>query len=267
MEEVTKSYLKKHEQLLKEENELKEKLQIEVTKAKEKLENYLSTSNNDIKLSERIKKGIEKMKGKEESIIKILSYVSKANKTQKEMINLSQQFMKNIKFNYTEEKNEINIEEYYFNATPIPENIEIKDITNSSFNISWDIKQLNDFNYNKLKYKIQMRKENEQFKNIYEGNPKQYLVNNLNSDTNYEIRICSIYNNIEGFLSEIKKIKTAKEIESNILKESNRQNEFIKKLLEWTGGKHIELIYRGTRDGMNKTAFHDKCIIKVLQLF
>ena len=113
MEDVTKSYLKKHEQLLKEENELKEKLQIEVTKAKEKLENYLSTSNNDIKLSDRIKKGIVKMKNKEENMIKILSYVSKANKTQKEMINLSQQFMKNIKFNYIEDKNEIKYEEYF----------------------------------------------------------------------------------------------------------------------------------------------------------
>ena len=39
------------------------------------------------------------MKYKEENIIKKLSYVSKANKTKKEMVDLSQQFMKNIKFN------------------------------------------------------------------------------------------------------------------------------------------------------------------------
>ena len=72
MDDLTKSYSKKHEQLLKEENELKEKLQIEVTKTKENLENYLSTSINEIKLSERLKKGIEKMKDKEENIIKII---------------------------------------------------------------------------------------------------------------------------------------------------------------------------------------------------
>ena len=136
MESLTKSYLKKHEQLLKEENELKETLQFEVTKSKEKLENYLSTSNNDIKLSERIKKGIEKMKNKDdESMIKVLSYVSKANKTQKEMINLSQQFMKNIKFNYIEDKNEITYEDYYFNGIRTPENFQIKYINYSSFNI------------------------------------------------------------------------------------------------------------------------------------
>ena len=93
MEDLTKSFLKKHEQLLKEENALKEQLQIEVTKSKENLENYLSVSINNIKLSERLNKGIEKMKDKEENIIKIISYVSKANQTQNQMINLTKQLM------------------------------------------------------------------------------------------------------------------------------------------------------------------------------
>ena len=29
--------------------------------------------------------------------------------------------------------------------------------------------------------------------------------------------------------------------------------------MEWTGGKDLELIYRGTRDGMNDKSFYDKC--------
>ena len=33
----------------------------------------------------------------------------------------------------------------------------------------------------------------------------------------------------------------------------------LNKLLEWTKGKSIELIYRGTRDGMNEKAFYNKC--------
>ena len=44
------------------------------------------------------------MKNKDENIIKIISYVSKANKTRNEIINLSGEFMKNIKFHYEEEK-------------------------------------------------------------------------------------------------------------------------------------------------------------------
>ena len=64
---------------------------------------------------------------------------------------------------------------------------------------------------------------------------------------------------LEKSYPEIKKIKTLNDTQSNILKESNRHNEFIKKLLEWTGGKNLELIYRGTRDGMNNKSFYDKC--------
>ena len=52
--EVTNSFLAKHEKLVKEEKDIKEKLQNEVTKVKEKLEKYLSISNSNIKLSEKI---------------------------------------------------------------------------------------------------------------------------------------------------------------------------------------------------------------------
>ena len=139
MEDLTKGYSKKHEELLKEENELKEKLQFEVTKYKEQLENNLSIAFNDLRVSERLLKGIEKMKDKEENIIKIISYISKANKTQREMINLSKKFMKNIHFNYEYNKSQIKFEEYFFNGIPIPQNIDIKDISYNEFIISWNI--------------------------------------------------------------------------------------------------------------------------------
>jgi len=46
---------------------LKEKLQIEVTKVKEKLEIFLSNINNEIKISDKINKGIKNLE-KEEKI-------------------------------------------------------------------------------------------------------------------------------------------------------------------------------------------------------
>jgi hypothetical protein len=109
IDELTKTYLIKHEQLIKEENDLKENLQNEVTKIKEKLENYLSESNDEIKISERIKKGIKKLENEENNMIKLLSYVSKINKTQKNMIKLFQNLMKNIKINYEKEKKNLNM--------------------------------------------------------------------------------------------------------------------------------------------------------------
>ena len=86
--EVTKSFKIKHEILLKEESDLIEKLQNEVTKVKEKLELILSKSNNIIKSSEKIDKGIKiiEKENLDNNMIQILSYVSRINKNKKEII-------------------------------------------------------------------------------------------------------------------------------------------------------------------------------------
>jgi len=109
-----------------------------------------------------------------------------------------------------------------------------------------------------------MRKENEEFKEIYKGNNNNYIINNLIKDTNYEFIIYSFNNNLIESKSEIYKIKTLF-TDSNILYESKREEEFIKKLNEWTGYKKMELIYRGTRDGMTIKYFIINVIIKVKQ--
>jgi len=248
----------KHEQLIKKENELKEKLKNEVTKIKEKLEIYLSESKNIIKINERINKGIKKMENEEKNIIKTLSYVSKINKTQKNINKLFNTLMKNIKFKYDD--NNIKYEEYYFNGIYIPNNIEFKDISSSSINIYWKIDDINNINIdkNKIKYKVEMRKENEKFIKIYEDNNNNCYINNLEMNTNYEFRICLIYNNIIGEWSQIHKIKTL-DFDSNILKESKREKELIDKINEWIKIKKMELIYRGTRDGSYSNDFHNKC--------
>ena len=251
--DLTNSFLQKHEILIKEENNIKEKLQIEVTKTKEKLENYLSETNNQIKINEKIQQGIKKLNKEEKNIIRDLTYISKINKNKKEMKILSNELMKSIKFNY--EENNIKYEEYYFNGIPIPKNIEIKDINYNSININWEID--NNIDNNKIKYIIEIRKENEKFNKIYEGNNKNCLINNLLENTNYEFRICSFYNDSYGNWTEIQKVKT--DVFSNILKESKREDEFISKILEWSGYKRMELIYRGSRDGTTSNIFHNKC--------
>ena len=65
---------------------MKEKLENEVTKVKEKLEKQLTESNKIIRENERIIKGIKSMEKEDKKMIKILSYVSKINKNKKENI-------------------------------------------------------------------------------------------------------------------------------------------------------------------------------------
>ena len=263
--EVEKSYDKKREKLNNEEKNLKENLQNEITKVKEKLEEYLSLSSKLIRENERILKGIKSLKKEEENIIKILSYVSKINKNKKSLQSFFQEFMKNIKINYQEDQNNIIYKEYYFNRLIIPKNIKFENNSFDNFTVTWEIdKDINmeEIKNNEIKFIIEIRKEskNEEFKKIYEGNNNSYIVKELEENTNYEIRICIIHNGIESPWSEIKKVKTLiNYCDSKILEESNRKNEFCKKLQEWTKSYKLELLYRGSRDGPTSENFHNKC--------
>ena len=134
--------------------------------------------------------------------------------------------------------------------------------SSNSLEIYWKIDDLKILNieYKKINFKIECRNQNKKFEQVYEGNNKNCLIENLNKNTNYEIRICCIYDNLIGPGSEIKNVKTKIEsIDSIILKESKREKEFLKILLEWTEYKGMELLYRGTRDGTTSNTFHNKC--------
>ena len=262
-DEVSKSYEKKHEKLQKEENDIKEKLQNEVTKVKEKLENALSEANNTINNNEKINKGIKEIeKEKEQNYIKILSYISKINKNKSQNISLFQKLIKNLNISFSEEESNVKYEDYYFNGIPIPTNIEFKNIGTTSFKICWNTEDINIINIDKkdIKYKIEIRKENsdENFDKVYEGNNTNYVVDNLIMNTNYEIRICSNYKDLYGEWTKIHKVKTLY-LDSNILNQNERKDEFLKKIYEWSGYKGMELIYRATRDGSKSKDFHNLC--------
>ena len=127
-EEVSNSYKIKHENLLKEENDLKDKLKNEVTKVKEKLEIFLQKLDKKIKLSKKINKSLKNLKIKE-NMIKLLSYIQKINETENSMNSLSFILMRNLDIIFIEKENIIKYDEYYFNGLPTPKDIEIKDVT------------------------------------------------------------------------------------------------------------------------------------------
>ena len=262
--QVTISYEKKHQKLTVEENKLKEKLNNEVTKAKEKLENYLSQSYKVIKENEKLLKGIQHIEKENKNMIKLLTYVTKINKNKKGNKALFQELMSSIKFTFNEEQSSIKYDEYFFNGIQIPKDIEFKDISNSCFNLNWKIDNLNIINIdnNQIKFRVQIRKDmsNEKFIQVYEGKDSNCFINNLIKNTNYEVKICSIYNNFEGAWSNIKQIKTNNDdSDSIILDKSNNKKEFLQKIFEWSGYKKLKLLYRGSRDGTTGIDFHNKC--------
>ena len=232
IEKITKSFLVKHEELIIRENSIKEKLQIEVTKVKEILENYLSKSNNEIKLSEKINRGLKQLQSEENNVLKNIAYVSKLKKCQKEMKILLSDKIKSLKFKYQEDKCNIKYEYYFFKEILIPKNIEIKDIFSTSFKVFWEIDNNVKNNNKKLQYKVEIRKENEDFYTIYEGENEECSIDNLQLNSKYELRI-GLFNNFLNYSwSEIKKIKTS-DFDSVILKKSQRESEFIMAIKKW----------------------------------
>ena len=116
--------------------------------------------------------------------------------------------MENFKIKFINEQSNLNYEKYYFNGMPIPYNININNITYSNFNISWKIDVTDNDIKDKIKFRLDIKKENENFNKIYEGNQNNFNCERLSSNTNYEIRICSFYDNYNSPYGEIKKIKT-----------------------------------------------------------
>ena len=173
------------------------------------------------------------------------------------MKKIFQELMRNIKLSFIEEESSIKYEEYFFNGLQIP-----KDISSNSFKIFWKIDNLNilNLNNNEIKYKVEIRKENlnDKFRQVYEGNNNNCLIDGLNKNTDYEIRICSFYNDLYSNWAETKKVKTI-DFDSIILRESKRENEFLNTILEWSGYKSMDLIYRATKDGSTSNYFHKKC--------
>ena len=191
-------------------------------------------------------------------MIKILSYVSKINQNQKEIKNLLKQLIKNLNISFNEKETQIKYDKYFFNGIQIPKDIKFDDIGTEHFQIFWKIDNINVKHYDKnnIKFIVELRKENnnEKFHKVYEGNKMNCTIENLILNTNYEIRICSFNNGLIGEWCQIQKIKT-NDFDSIILRESKREKEFLDKIYEWSGYKKLELLYRGSRDGVQVKHF------------
>ena len=184
------------------------------------------------------------------------------NKNKKETKVLFQDLMKNLKISFKEEESNIKYSEYYFNGIPTPKDIEVKDIFYNSASLFWKIDDLNIINVDNknIKFRLEIRKDKEKFEQVYEGNEPNFKIENLVKNTKYEFRICSFYNDLIGAWTKTKEFKTSNfDCESYILLESKRETEFLEKIIEWTGYKKMNLIYRASRDGFLSKNFHEKC--------
>ena len=150
--ELTQSFLKGHEQLIKEENDLREQLQNKVTKVKEILESFLIQCNISIKSYENIQKEIKIIeKNEEKDIIRELAYISQISHLEKNMTKLLCEFMSNYNISFIEKEKKFKFEEYFFNGIQIPKELEFKNIKTDEFKLFWKIDNINVINVDKKK--------------------------------------------------------------------------------------------------------------------
>ena len=212
-----------HERLFKEENDIKEKLQNEVTKIKEELVNNLSFINTLLNLSTKINKGYKTYNNE----ITKLNYISKVNIIIKELKKLFIKSIKSFEFNFEKDKNDIIYNEYYINEIFIPSNIQFKEITLSSVNIYWnrdDIKYKNIDDINKVKYIIEKKENNKEYKKLYEGNNNFFELKDISLNDSFEFRICSIYNDLISPWSKSIKLNLCEINHLNFIERLNNKN-------------------------------------------
>ena len=184
---------------------MKKKLEVDVTEIKNNLEKFLSKSIEYIKKDEKIYKGIKILEEeKEVNTYKYFNYISKINKINIKMIDLLNTNMSNLKLSLNDENSLY--EEYYFNGIPIPKNIKYKN-NNGILEISWNIDNYTNIDNDLIIYKLESKMENEQFIEVYKGKNNFCQLRNIQYGTNYELRICSIYNDLMTFSKDNLKIK------------------------------------------------------------
>ena len=210
--QIKKKFEEEHNKLNIEENNLRDKFQNEVTKKKEYLDNYLTQTNKLIKNYEKINKGIQLLEKEVKNMKKELAYITNINKNMKQMNYLINEFITNLKITFEEEKRNIIYKEYIFSGLPIPKEIQGDIISEESLELKWKIDEdkINKLDKNKIKYKVEIKKceedddlSNNEFKEVYFGSNTKCSIDDLNTGDEYDIRICFVYDNMNGEWSEI----------------------------------------------------------------
>ena len=213
--EITSSFEEQRKKLNEKEKSIKIELDKKVTEIKENLENYYLNTNDILTSSERIFKAIQNYDKKDNNNqIKTLCYISTINKINTNALNIIKKPFENIEISFINENydNNLNYKNYYVNGIPIPKDIKVEQTDNNKLSISWSIDNLY---LDDKKYKYLIILKDDKTKEKYESVITNIVIQNIKLDTNYEIQICTLIDDINGDWSDIKKLKTKKIIFQN----------------------------------------------------
>ena len=204
-DEITETFKKQHLYLDEKEKDLKQDLDLKITKYKDYLEKFLIESNNILSSLERIIQSIKNFGiNKDNNKIKSFYYISEINKNIENSKNFSIKPIKNIDITFSQLFYTINYKVYYFNGIPIPKDIIIEKKDDKVI-ITWKIGdyRLKDLILEVIKYHVEIK--DDKIDNKYQTSDKCIILEKYNESKIYEVKIRTVINEVYGDWSEIKR--------------------------------------------------------------
>ena len=202
--EITTSFEDQRNKLNRKEKQLKLELDEKVKQIKEELNKFLNDVNQLILFNERTNKAIENFeKTNNTEEIRALYYISEININNEKTKEFLKIPIRNLDITFNSDLNTLDYKDYYFSGIPVPKNIKTE--IQGNVILSWDIDKfkVKDFDNKKIKYEVEIKKDNEIFSN--ESYEKIMHLDRQKLNNDCEIKIRTIYDDIYGNWSEIQK--------------------------------------------------------------
>ena len=271
-EDAARSFREAHKRLNEEERCTLEQLEKAYNEAVDALKRVKD------ELSVGLENGVVLTRAEQENTsepVERLGVLARMEKYRRGMEELCGMTLVTTKVVWNDSERKLSLTKRLVNGVSVPINIMFPVVSIDSASVSWDVVG---YNYSgsgsgdETKYCVEMqraaenndRKEGEEcvdeWKEVYAGADKKCVINGLETDTTYNIRVKCIVGKLQGEWSSIVSVKTKKvSIDSAILSGEANKEVFEDTLSEWCGTKVFGLIYRGTRDGFSGSNFHKAC--------
>lgn len=196
-----------------------------------------------------------------------LSIVSEMERQRRAMEEVHKMMMTDLKIKWDDEKRKLSFVRSLVNGAPVPQDISFPTVTCRKIEMSWNVNKdmLESEDAKDLKYTVEMKKscgdnEEEEWKEVYSGEDSGCVVDDLEMDTEYNVRVKSAVRDFNGMWSNVACVRTKKLfVDSLCLSQEFGKEQFYQKLSEWCGTYNFELLYRGSRDGFGASTFHKRC--------
>ena len=215
--------------------------------------------------STALSEACSKTEGKASRLME-MSIVCEMEKQMKVIDEFHRRMIAGLNIEWSNEKRKLSFTKRLINGAPVPKDVEFPAVLNTSVDVSWSCDELCKEDRERLVYCVEAKKATENgergWKEVYRGKDKKCSMNELEKNTEYNVRARCVVGELQGIWSGVANFKTKNvqvKIDSAILSAEANGKAFKEILREWCRKADFELLYRGSRDGFKSSDFHKMC--------